>query len=50
MQNAGGIVCVAGAGALIGGIVGSSISVAIIVGAALAGGVAMILFGRKKED
>ena len=50
IQIAGGIVGVAGAGALIGGIIGSSVPVAVIGGAALAGGVAMILLGRKKED
>ncbi len=49
VQIAGGIVGVAGAGTLIGGIVGSSIPIAVIGGVTLAGGIAMIAFGRKTE-
>lgn len=48
VQVAGGIIAVAGAGALIGGIVGSSASITIAGGVALAGGVAMVALGGNK--
>ena len=48
VQIAGGIIAVAGAGALIGGIVGSSAPVAIVGGVALAGGIAMVAFGGNR--
>ena len=49
VQVAGGVIAVAGAGALIGGIAGSSVSVAIVGGVALAGGIAMVALGGNKE-
>ena len=49
IQIAGGIVAVAGAGALVGGIVGLNAPVAIVGGVALAGGIAMVAFGGDKE-
>lgn len=49
VQIAGGIISVAGAGTLIGGIIGSSASVAILGGVALVGGIAMVSLGASKE-
>lgn len=48
VQVAGGVIAVAGAGALIGGIVGSSATIAIAGGVAFAGGVAMVVLGGNK--
>lgn len=48
VQVAGGVVAIAGVGALIGGIAGSSTSVAVIGGVAIAGGIAMIALGGNK--
>lgn len=50
VQIAGGIITVAGAGALIGGLVKASVPIAIVGGVAIAGGVAMVVAGSKTED
>lgn len=49
VQIAGGVIASAGVGALIGGIVKSSVPVAILGGVALAGGIAMVTLGGNKE-
>lgn len=49
VQIAGAIVAVAGVGALIGGIVGSSAPVAIVGGVALTSGIVMVVFCGNKE-
>lgn len=49
VQIAGGVIAVAGTGALIGGIVKSSAPIAIGGGIVLAGGIAMIALGGNKE-
>lgn len=48
VQIAGGVIAVAGAVALIGGIVGSSAPIAIVGGAALVGGIAMVALDGNK--
>lgn len=50
VQIAGGIIAVAGAGTIAGGIIGANVPVAIVGGVAVAGGVAMILLGGNKEE
>lgn len=50
VQIAGGIIAAAGAGTIAGGIIGANVPVAIVGGVAVAGGVAMILLGRNKEE
>lgn len=47
-QIVGGLVTVAGAGALIGGIIGSNLPIAIVGGVAIAGGVSLIVTGGNK--
>lgn len=47
-QIVGGIVAVAGAGALIGGIVGSNVPIAIVGGVAIAGGAILFATGGNK--
>ena len=49
VQKAGVVVAIVGAGALVGGIVGTSAPIAIAGGVALAGGVAMVALGGNKE-
>lgn len=50
VQKVGGVVAIVGVGALIGGIVGSSATITIVGGVALAGGIAMVAFGGNKEE
>lgn len=47
-QIAGGVIAIVGAGALLGGIIGSNIPVAIVGGVAIAGGAILIATGGKE--
>ncbi len=47
---AGGIIAIAGVGSLVGGIVGSSVPIAIIGGVAIVGGIALSTTGRSKGE
>lgn len=48
-QTAGGIVAVAGVGALIGGIVGSNVSIAVVGGVAIVGGAILFATGGSER-
>lgn len=50
VQVTGGVIAVAGAGALIGGIVSSSAAIAIMGGVAMTGGIAMVALGGNREE
>ena len=50
VQVTGGVIAVAGAGALIGGIVSSSAAIAIMGGIAMTGGIAMVALGGNREE